>query len=38
MISKVVVKGTVDSRTDGDIGWDLELAIPHTAVIGQDPR
>lgn len=38
MISKVVVKGTVDSRADGDVGWDLELAIPHAAVLGKDPK
>ncbi len=34
--SQVVVRGTLDDRDDGDIGWDLELAIPLVAVKGKD--
>jgi hypothetical protein len=34
MISQVVTKGTLDNRDDGDVGWDVEVAIPHAAVRG----
>lgn len=37
MQSQVVVRGTVDDRDDGDVGWDVELAIPLAAVKGKDP-
>lgn len=38
LVSQVVVKGTIDQRDDGDVGWDLELAIPVAAVQGKDPK
>jgi hypothetical protein len=37
MQSAVVVRGTLDERGDGDLGWDVELAIPLAAARGKDP-
>lgn len=36
MSSAVVVHGTKDERGDTDRGWDVEIAIPLSAVKGQD--
>lgn len=37
MQSQVVVQGTLDDRGDTDSGWDLELAVPWTAMQGSAP-
>lgn len=37
MESQVVVRGTLDDRGDTDAGWDLELAVPWTAMQGNAP-
>jgi hypothetical protein len=36
MTSAVVVRGTLDQRGDKDSGWDVEVAIPLSAVRGLD--
>jgi hypothetical protein len=36
MQTQVIVRGTVDNRDDGDVGWDVEVAIPLAAARGKD--
>ena len=38
MKSAVIVHGTADKRDDKDVGWDVEIAIPHSAVKGGDSQ
>lgn len=38
MQTAVVVRGTIDDRTDGDAGWDVEIAIPLASVKGKDDK
>lgn len=37
-VSAVKVRGTADVSGDSDQGWDLEVAIPWTAMVGKDPN
>ncbi len=38
MRSAVLVRGTADTRSDTDTGWNVEIAVPLEAVRGKDPQ